>query len=146
MRKIVVLILSLLLLAGCAPAAGSAYPNENAPAYINPPTQPTAAVSAAASGIEGQVLLGPACPVAQEGNTCPDQPYQATLTIKNPQGELIFQFQTNPDGTFRIPLPSGNYILHPENTGRYPTAADQEFTVVAGEFTQIAITYDSGIR
>ncbi len=142
MRKIIVLTLSLLLLTGCAPAAGSAYPNDGigtSPAYANPPTT---------SGIEGKVLIGPSCPgpAAAEGSACPDKPYQTTLTIENPQGELILQVPTDADGQFRILLPSGDYILHPESTGRYPSAADQNVTVTPGQFTQVTITYDSGIR
>jgi hypothetical protein len=35
------------------------------------------------SGIEGQVLLGPMCPVVQQGQECPDQPYQTTLTVNS---------------------------------------------------------------
>jgi hypothetical protein len=138
MQKILVFTLSLLLLAGCTPAAESAYPNiETAPAYANPTVE---------SGVEGQALIGPTCPVVREGDDCADKPYQTTLTIQNPQGELILQVQTDADGRFRVPLPSGMYILHPETTGRYPSTADQEFTVMAGQFTQIIVTYDSGIR
>ena len=138
MQKFIVLTLSLFLLAGCTPAAGSAYPNDGTvPAYANP---------IGASGIEGQVLIGPSCPVVQVDTQCPDRPYQTTLTIKNPQGELIIQIQTDADGRFHTLLPSGNYTLHPETTGRYPSAPDQDFTVNAAEFTQITVTYDSGIR
>jgi len=36
------------------------------------------------SGIEGQVLIGPMCPAVQEGQECPDQPYQASLTVNSP--------------------------------------------------------------
>ncbi|HET8671634.1 MAG TPA: hypothetical protein VFM05_13735, partial [Candidatus Saccharimonadales bacterium] len=35
------------------------------------------------SGIEGQVMIGPMCPVVQPGQECPDQTYQATLTVKS---------------------------------------------------------------
>jgi len=138
MQKIIALTLSLLLLAGCTPAAGSAYPNAGTvPAYANPP---------AASGIEGQVLIGPTCPVVKEGVDCADRPYQAGLTVNSPEGIKIVQIQTDEQGKFRIPLPAGDYILHPESTGRYPSVADQNITVTAGQFTQIIVTYDSGIR
>ncbi len=33
------------------------------------------------SGIEGQVLIGPMCPVLREGTPCPDQPSQATIAL-----------------------------------------------------------------
>lgn len=140
MHKILPLTLGLLLLAGCTSIPLTAYPNEApAPAYANPP-------AAGESGIEGQVLIGPTCPVVQEGDKCADKPYQTTLTLLNPQGELILRFETDAEGRFKIPLPSGKYVLHPETTGRYPFAAEQEFTVTTGEYTQITITYESGIR
>src|SRR6188474_3664668 len=43
------------------------------------------------SGLEGQVLIGPMCAVVQVGQECPDQPYQATLTINSPNGRKIVQ-------------------------------------------------------
>ena len=98
------------------------------------------------SGIEGQVLLGPMCPVVQQGQACPDQPYQATLTVKDLSGVQIAQFQTNEEGRFQIPLVPGEYILHPESPNGIPFAGDQSFLVETGRYTQITIHYDSGIR
>jgi hypothetical protein len=98
------------------------------------------------SGIEGQVLLGPMCPVMQQGQDCPDQPYQATLTIMNRDGVQVAQFQTDDQGRFNIPLVPGEYILHPESPNGIPFAGDQSFMVETGRFTQITIHYDSGIR
>lgn len=98
------------------------------------------------SGIEGQVLIGPMCPVAQQGQSCPDQPYQATLTVNSPNGGMIVQFQTDGQGHFRIPLEPGQYILHPESPNGIPFAADQAITVGAGQYTHINVNYDSGIR
>jgi len=98
------------------------------------------------SGVEGQVLIGPLCPVVQEGQECPDQPYQAVLTVNNLKGEKIAQIQTDAAGRFKIPLEPGEYILHPESPNVMPFASEQTFTVEAGKFTQIAVNYDSGIR
>jgi hypothetical protein len=98
------------------------------------------------SGIEGQVLLGPMCPVVQEGQECPDQPYQATLTVLNRDGVQIAQFQTDAQGHFHIPLVPGEYVLHPESPNGIPFAGDQSFTVATGSFTQLTVNYDSGIR
>jgi len=98
------------------------------------------------SGIEGQVLVGPACPVVQQGQECPDQPYQATLTVYSPNGLQIAQFQTDAQGHFRVPLVPGVYILHPESPNGIPFASDQSFTVETGGYTQITVNYDSGIR
>jgi hypothetical protein len=98
------------------------------------------------SGIEGQVLIGPMCPVVQDGQPCPDQPYQATLTVKNSSGIQIVQFQTDTQGHFQVPLVPGEYILHPESPNGIPFAGDQTFTVQTGGYTQLTVNYDSGIR
>ena len=98
------------------------------------------------SGIEGTVLIGPMCPVVQEGQECPDQPYQATLTVNSSEGSRIVQVQTDEQGRFKIPLMPGEYILHPETPNGIPYASEQTFIVEAGAFTQILVNYDSGIR
>jgi len=100
------------------------------------------------SGITGKALVGPMCPVVREGEECPDQPLQATITVNNLEGRKIVQFQTDEQGNFKVPLAPGEYILHPEPPeGKpLPFAAEQHFTVKPGEFTRLTVTYDSGIR
>ena len=98
------------------------------------------------SGIEGQVLLGPMCPIVQPGQECPDQPYQATLTVQSLSGVQIAQFQTDEGGRFNLPLVPGEYILHPESPNGLPFAGDQSFIVETARYTQITVHYDSGIR
>lgn len=98
------------------------------------------------SGLEGHVLIGPMCPVVREGEECPDQPYQADLTVTTPTGRVIVRFRTETDGTFRVPLAPGDYILRPESPNVMPFASEQPFTVLPGRFTQIVVSYDSGIR
>ena len=121
-RKIVLLL--LLFLAACSTTT---------PAPIN-------------SGIEGQVFIGPTCPVIREGESCPDQPYQAVLTVNSLGGKRIAQIQTDEEGRFKIPLEPGDYILHPESPNVMPYAQEQTVTVEEGKFTEITVTYDSGIR
>ncbi len=101
------------------------------------------------TGVEGQVLIGPTCPVVQQGKECPDKSYQATLTVLDSSGiREIARFQTDADGRFRLPLAPGNYILHPETPENLPMpiAPEQNFTVTEGRFAQISVVYDSGIR
>jgi hypothetical protein len=123
MRKTLYLLTFFILLAGCSPA----------------PTP-------LASGIEGQVQIGPMCPVVQVGVPCPDRPYQAFLTILRSTGVKVARFQTNTDGTFHFALAPGEYILRPESPGVMPYANEQQFTVKAGEYTRLTVSYDSGIR
>ena len=91
---------------------------------------------------------GPMCPVVREGQDCPDRPYQATLTILDRSGREVLQFQTDEQGNFRVPLAPGDYILRPEAPKGvpYPVAGEQAFQVLAGEFTPLTVSYDSGIR
>lgn len=98
------------------------------------------------SGVEGKVLIGPTCPVVQQGQECPDKPYQATITINDPDNRMVAQVQTDVEGRFKIPLEPGDYILHPESPSMMPFAKEQTFTVEADKFTQLTVNYDSGIR
>ena len=100
------------------------------------------------NGIEVQVLIGPMCPVIQEGTDCPDQPYQAMFTILDSKGREVYQFKTDEQGRYKAYLDPGRYTLRPEPSNGMvpPIAAEQEFTVEAFEFTQIVVKYDSGIR
>ena len=101
------------------------------------------------SGIEGQVLIGPMCPVVQEGTPCPDQPYQATIAVWNAERtNKVRTFETDSEGRFRVPLTPGEYYIDPQppDTGGPPTPIPQSVTVPAGRFAQITIEYDSGIR
>ena len=51
--------------------------------------------ASADNGVEGQVFISPVCPVVQVGQECPDQPYQATLIVNNPNGREIVKVQTD---------------------------------------------------
>ncbi len=135
MRTFPILLILFVLLAACAPL---------------PPTVPEAATpsATAVTGIEGQVSLGPTCPVQTLQDPCPDHPYQATLSVLTLDGAQVTQFQTDANGHFLVPLAPGTYVLHPEvPAGKaYPRGRDQNFTVVEGRCTQLVVTYDSGIR
>ena len=101
------------------------------------------------SGIEGQVLIGPMCPVVQAGTPCPDKPYQATIVIWNAdRTKEIVTIRTKSDGRFRVPLAPGDYYIDPQppDSGGPPTPIPQTVTVPADRFVQITVQYDSGIR
>jgi len=98
------------------------------------------------TGIEGQVLIGPMCPVVQFGAPCPDQPYQATIAVLDKNGRQVTQFQSDAQGRFRVSLAPGTYTLRPESSDGFTRAGEQPVTVAGGQYTQVTIAYDSGIR
>ncbi len=102
------------------------------------------------SGIEGQVLLGPMCPVVREGTPCPDQPFQATVVIWDAnRTKMLGRFISDDQGHFRVPFPPGDYLLEPEPPDPdkpFPTASPIEVNVTADAWTNVTIQYDTGIR
>ena len=98
------------------------------------------------TGVAGQILIGPRCPVVQEDTPCPDQPYQATLTVLDQSGQPVAQFKSDAQGKFRVSLSPGVYTLRPESSDNFTRAAEQSVVVTSGQYTLVTITYDSGIR
>lgn len=101
------------------------------------------------SGIEGQVLVGPQCPVERPGDpNCQDKPYQAAVIVKSADGSReIARFTSGSDGRFRVALEPGTYLLDPQSqTSPFPRGVPQTVTVEAGKYSQVTISYDTGIR
>lgn len=100
------------------------------------------------SGISGRVLAGPQCPVIQAGSPCPDKPIKATMVIVSEAGDER-TVKSSEDGAFRIELAPGEYTVkaQPVDDSGFPTPpADQRVTVAADRFTDIQVSYDTGIR
>lgn len=100
----------------------------------------------AAQGIDGMVLLGPQCPVQSAEDPCPDLPYQAWIRIRRSDGDSVTRIRSGEDGTFRVGLRPGDYVLDPESGDPFPTAEPQQVTVVAGEYAEVVVSFDTGIR
>jgi len=99
------------------------------------------------SGIEGQVLLGPMTAVVTQ-NSKPDQPYQATINVLDSTRKEITQIETDKEGRFKIPLEPGSYILSPvaPNPLLPPTPEEKRVSVKEGEYFQVIVRFDTGIR
>jgi len=100
-------------------------------------------------GIEGRVIIRPISPPISP-TVRPERvnyrPYQATVSVIDQRGHTVTQFQSDLNGRFRLPLEPGRYTLRPESAGPLPSAAEQAVTVSEGQFTEVLIAYDSGIR
>ena len=129
MRRLpLVSLLVLLLLTACASDGGDE--------------------AASSSGVRGQVLRGPTCPVVQEGSPCPDEPVGGIEVRALTDGEAVAQTTSGQDGRFELELPPGRYTLEavvgPDGPGMF--AKPVAVTVAAGAFVEVAVPVDSGIR
>jgi hypothetical protein len=97
------------------------------------------------TGIEGQVIIRPVRPHETPG-MANFAPYQATVLVLGPSGQLVTTFQSDPGGNFHIALPPGTYVLKLQSRGHYPRASEQTVLVSRTGFTRVRIISDSGIR
>jgi hypothetical protein len=102
-------------------------------------------LNALGGGIEGQVIIRPLSPIERPG-TVNYRPYQATVTVLDQKGQIVTEFLSGADGRFMVNLEPGAYVLRPESSRSLPRAPTQTVTVLESKFTQVRITYDSGIR
>ncbi len=98
------------------------------------------------TGIKGQVFLAECMGNAVAADCFSQEPYQATLIIYTAAYEEVTRIETEADGKFTLELEPGVYYLHPYSASAYPIANDYHLGVVEGEWTEITVVYDSGIR
>ena len=122
-------VLTVALLAGCRDGSD--------PTVDDPPN----------SGVRGVVTAGPRCPVVVQGSPCPDQPWQGAVRIATSAGEVVSTVETDDRGRFEAPLSEGRYeVIAETEQDRLPTASPQTVTVPQGEWVEVTLTVDTGIR
>jgi hypothetical protein len=98
------------------------------------------------SGIRGQALSGPQCPVEVEGSPCPDLPWQGTVVATDLTSDEEFLVATDAEGRFELSLEPGTYEVSIAAGTSPPFAKPQAVTVEEGMFTEIVVSVDTGIR
>ncbi|CAN5764714.1 hypothetical protein BH24CHL5_BH24CHL5_05910 [soil metagenome] len=102
------------------------------------------------SGIRGTVVLGPTCPTGTEpGANDPVPcltPYSATLVVLDRENVAVARVASGPDGTFTVDLVPGEYVVAPEGGDPYPIAQPVPVIVAPGQYVEVEINYDTGIR
>jgi hypothetical protein len=99
------------------------------------------------SGVEGRVWVGPMCPVVQLGVECPDRPLEADIDVLDSNGRIVTRAHSAADGTYRIPLVQGSYVLTPlPGDSGLPFASPVPIEVLDGTWISLDFHYDSGIR
>ena len=101
------------------------------------------------SGIHGNAFIGPSCPVEKDPPEpgCEDKPYQAHFAIVA-SDRVVKEFDTDEAGTYRIPLPPGDYEIRQANDPAGPVSCHTNSTIVVKphDYTWATIWCDSGIR
>ena len=114
-----------------------------------PPIDP-GATETPASGIRGSVILGPTCPTGSSpGANDPVPcltPYSAQLVVLDAENDVAGRVTSDADGRFELELPPGEYVITPLGGDPYPIAQPISVTVPAGEFVEVQINFDTGIR
>jgi hypothetical protein len=101
------------------------------------------------SGIRGIAQEGPMCPVERPESPCPERPVAgAPIQITAGDGSQVTVY-TDDDGRFSADEPPGQYEVQPlpVDESNYPMPGQpQQVAVDAGEYTDVTVEYDSGIR
>jgi len=99
------------------------------------------------SGVQGQALLGPQCPVETVESPCPDKPIEADIKILQ-NGDEVTTVHSGSDGSFSVALAPGDYVLLGVTGGdsHYPSAKPVNVTVRAHDLPQANVMFDTGIR
>lgn len=98
-------------------------------------------------GISGMVLLGPHCPVVQEGEECADTLFETQLVVMNVDGtRVIEEFSSDANGEFEVLLPVGEYVIRSPGNISLPYCDSGPVAVSEGTMTEIVVYCDTGIR
>jgi hypothetical protein len=111
-----------------------------------------------ASGVRGHVVAGPTCPVESTTSPCPPRPVQADVEVvelgapsRGTSGGggswVIATAHSDADGRFSIGLAPGRYAVRAvPPPGPMQAARPVDVEVLAGAFTEVTLTIDTGIR
>ena len=165
MRKtfLAVCVLAVLIMASCRPT-DMAIPNTPVPSThsVSPlptpiapqvlpaatPEMPPSPVSTpiTASGIHFTATIGPTCPGPERPGQVCTQPYAGLFSVMDNTGAEVMRVTTDQNGQATIDLPPGEYTLTPKIEGRFPSGAPAAVTVLSGQYVEVSVELDTGIR
>lgn len=151
---------------GGSPASGAVASGAPIPAgYTSPTTvflgarDPAPAASfklirPAATGVEGDILVGPDVPVCPSTGCPPGKHVQGIVRIETasqtrggPGGQLVAMVPTDAQGHFTAQIPPGHYLLAVvKDDPGFPIPKPSVIDVEGGVVTQVILLLDTGIR
>jgi len=108
----------------------------------------SAPVNATESGVSGTVVLSPARPGPQRDGEPSSRPLSgAELFLRDAHGRIVARANADSKGYFRVFAPAGEYELHVDTLGAlYPRCKATRAEVTDGQFTNVDVVCDSGMR
>jgi hypothetical protein len=100
------------------------------------------------SGLTGRVVLFPTCPVNITESPCPRKGVQTTVAIESADGRRIEQVRTRSDGSFRVALEPGDYLLSavPPPMAPHLVPRPASAKVLPGTFARVTVVLDTRLR
>jgi hypothetical protein len=101
------------------------------------------------AGIVGTTAITRGCPAVSSVTACPQRPLSANLVVTSADGrDVVARSRSSADGSFRMELPAGTYLLSASNLAGdpLPRAQPQAVEVLDGRFTRVLVEFDSGVR
>jgi hypothetical protein len=95
--------------------------------------------------VTGRVMAGPTCPVERPGAPCPSRPVVAVVQGRR-AGRMVASARLGSDGTYRLELPGGTYMIVVVTANPFPRCAARTVTVTVSQTTDSDIACDTGIR
>lgn len=100
--------------------------------------------------LQGQVTIGPLCPVEIAGVPCEAQPGYSTYSVivaENNRDKVIARTKLDEQGKYKLELPAGIYSVRIEPAvGIYKAQNKQQVTISANITTELNFDLDTGIR
>ncbi len=158
MHKIIVTasLLGVLLMAGCRPTGTLvplASPTSPLPTSVAPQGLPTATLEGQvntpaipASGFRLTATMGPTCPGPERPGQVCTKPYEGLFVVMDSSGAEVASITTDQNGKATIDLPPGAYTITPKIEGRFPSGAPTTVTVLSGQYVEVGVELDTGIR
>jgi hypothetical protein len=103
------------------------------------------------SGVDGQVQLGPQCPVQTEASRCKNQPAvgaKVTVATQEPglpeaSGKVVARATTDANGNYHVAVQPGTYVV----TAQSGMSCElMKARVTSGVYSTVDIVCDTGIR
>jgi hypothetical protein len=101
------------------------------------------------SGVRGEVVLGPTCPVERipPDPACAPRPYATAISVYSTGSNNPFVIgNSNASGAFQFSLSPGSYVLKASGGAVLPRCRETSITVAPDTYATTTIYCDTGIR